>query len=104
MSTPIIKQKISRHARLMQSAAARLEQNRTLFALSMPEYRAARELVNAAVEYVNEYIFLHPRSKKLPRVFKWCDARYRLEYTTLGRVRVRVIGSKARFNSEVFAI
>lgn len=103
-ATPVTCKKTSRHARLMESAARKLEQHRTLFVLTVNEYRAAREVVKAAVEFVNEYLSLHPRSKKLPRVFNWCGARYWLEYTTLGRVSVRVTGSKARFNSEVFAI
>lgn len=104
MEAPRNCKKIGRHARLMVSAARKLEQHRTLFVLTVNEYRAAREVVKAAVEFVNEYLSLHPRSKKLPRVFNWCGARYWLEYTTLGRVCVRVTGSKARFNSEVFVI
>lgn len=96
--------KVSQHARLMQSAAQRIHHHRTLFALTAAEYRAARELVNAAVYFVNEHLAQHPKAKKMPRVFTWCGARYWLEYTTLGRVSVRVKGSKARFSSGVFAI
>ena len=96
--------KVSRHARLMRSAAQRLEKHKTLLALTMNEHRAARELVRAAVDFVSEYRALHPRTNKLPRVFMWRGARYWLEYTTLGRVYVRVTGSKARFPSAPLAI
>lgn len=96
--------KVSRHARLIQSAARRLEKQKTLLALTMAEHRAARELVRAAVAFVNEYHALHPRTKKMPRVFRWRGARYWLEYTTLGRVYVRVTGSKVRFPSAPIAI
>lgn len=96
--------KASRHARLMQSAARRLEKHKTLLALTMDEHRAAREVVYAAVDFVNEYSALHPRTKKRPRVFLWRGARYWLEYTTLGRVYVRVTGSKVRFPSAPIAI
>lgn len=96
--------RVSRHARLMQSAAQKVQHHKTMFALTAAEYRAARELVNAAVEFVNEHLAQHPKAKKMPRVFTWCGARYWLEYTTLGRVSVRVKGSKTRFSSGVFAI
>lgn len=88
----------------MQSAARKLEQHKTLFALTVDEYRAAREVVYAAVDFVNEYHALHPRTKKQPRVFLWRGARYWIEYTTLGRVYVRATGSKARFPSAPIAI
>jgi len=88
----------------MQSAARKLEQHGTLFVLAIEEYRAAHELVYAAVEFVNEYLAQHPRTKKMPRVFLWRGARYWLGYTTHGRVHVRVTGSKARFNSAGFVI
>ena len=96
--------RVCRHARLMQTAAQRLHHHKTLLVLTTAEYRAARELVCAAVEFVNEYLAQHPRAKKMPRVFVWHDGRYWLEYSTLGRVSVRVKGCKARFSSGVFAI
>lgn len=96
--------KVSRPARLMQSAALKLKKHGTLFVLTKAEYLAAREVVNAAVDFVNEHHALHPRTKKLPRVFRWRGARYWLEYTTLGRVHVRVTGIKARFPSAPIAI
>ena len=104
MSAPFTKQKIGRHTRLMRSAVSKLEEHHTIMALTVPEYRAAREVVQAAVEFVNEFISLHPKTKKLPRVFEWLGARYRLEYSVLGRVHVGIAGSKARFSSEVFSI
>ncbi len=88
--------KVSRHARLMRSAAQRLEKHKTLLALTMSEH--------PAVDFVSEYRALHPRTNKLPRVFTWRGARYWLEYTTLGRVYVRVTGSKVRFPSASIAI
>lgn len=104
MSISSIKPRASRQTQLMQTAAQRVRHHRTLFALTAAEYRAARELVNAAVEFVNEYLARHPKTKKMPRVFTWCGARYWLEYSTLGRVSVRVKGSKTQFSSGVFAI
>lgn len=104
MSVPTIKQKVGRHARLMVSAAQKLGRHQSLLVLTADEYRAAREVVYAAVKFVNEYIAIHPRTKKMPRVFIWRGARYWLEYSTLGRVYVRVTGSKARFPSAVFAL
>lgn len=104
MGAPRACKKISRHARLMQSAARKLEKHKTLLALTVGEYRAAREVVYAAVDFVNEYSALHPRTKKWPRVFLWRGARYWLGYTTLWRVHIRVTGSKARFSSAAFVI
>lgn len=104
MSTSTIKHTANRQTRLMQTAAQRFHHHKTLLALTAAEYRAARELVNAAVKFVNEYLARHPKAKKMPRVFTWCGARYCLEYSTLGRVSVRVEGSKTRFSSGVFAI
>ncbi|MDZ4202788.1 MAG: hypothetical protein U1C96_11665 [Gallionella sp.] len=104
MSTSTIKHRASRHSRLMQTAAQRFHHHKTLLALTAAEYRAARELVNAAVEFVNEHLARHPKAKKMPRVFTWCGARYWLEYSTFGRVSVRVKGCKMRFSSGVFSI
>lgn len=101
---PSTTKKANRHALLMQSAAKKLEQHQTLFVLNVAEYRAARAVVYAAVDFVNEYISLHPRSKKLPRVFNFCGARYWIDYSTWGRVKVRLTGSKARFPSVAFVI
>lgn len=104
MSVSTIKHRASRQTRLMQTASQKLEHHRTLFALTAAEYRTARELVYAAVEFVDEHFARHPHAKKMPRVFMWCGWRYWLEYSTMGRVSVRVKGSKARFSSGAFAI
>ena len=89
----------------MQSGAQRLQKYGTLFALTRLEYNAARELVKAGVVFVSDWLADHPRSKSLPRSFVYKSARYRLEYTTLGRVHIRVNGfPKARFSSGVLAI
>ena len=95
---------VTRHARLMHTAAQSLHRHKTLLFITKAEHRAVRELVDAAVVFVNEYLAQHPRTTKMPRVFIWHGARYWLEYSTLGRVSVRVKGSKARFSSEAFAI
>lgn len=96
--------KLTGHARLMQSAAHKLEVHKSAFALTKPEFKAAQELVDHAVEFVNEYCCLHPRAKQMPRSVLWRGERYRLEYTTLGRLAVLVNGSKARFYSAPLAL
>lgn len=95
------KKEISAHARLVASGAKKLSQHKTLHALTIQEFRAAREVVRAAVRHVNSYIANRPDSNKLPRTFIWKGARYSLEYSTFGRVTVRVSGCGAKFSSGV---
>jgi|GEM_PF-5693942 hypothetical protein len=93
-----------RITQIIHKAAQKLQTYKTLFALNQKEFQLCSALVNAAVEFVNDFLADHPRTKKMPRIFIWQGARYWLEYSTLGRVYVRVKGSKARFSSGPLSI
>lgn len=95
--------KVGHHAQLVQSAARKLEYHKTIFVLTVGEYRAARDLVNAAVAFVNEYLVQHPRTKKMSRAILFRGAKYYLNYTTLEGAHVCVTGSKVRFSSAGFS-
>ena len=47
----------------MLTAVMKVEKHKTLFVLTLAEYRVAQELVSTAVDFVDEYYALHPRSK-----------------------------------------
>jgi hypothetical protein len=95
---------VSRHQRLVRSGALKLQKHGTLMALSREESVAARRLVDEAISFVQQYCVDHPRTKKMPRVFSFRKARYFLEYSSLGRLYVRVPATRARFASAPFQI
>ncbi len=71
----------SKHAHLVQSAASKLQRHKNIFALSVGEYRAVRDLVGAAEDCLDELLTLHPRARKRIISVQYQGARYRINFS-----------------------
>jgi glycerol-3-phosphate dehydrogenase len=102
MSKQCSELKMSRHARLMQTASSKLAHENNLLILTGGEFCAVRDLMNTAFDFLTKFLAQHPKTRKRTLSLRYQGTKYRIQYSALAGIFICLPGSTVRLTPRAF--
>ena len=93
---------MSRHSKLVQSAASKLAHENNLLVLTGGEFCAVRDLMNSASDFLTEFLAQHPKARKRTLSFRFHGTKYKIQYIALAGLSICLPDSTVRLTPRAF--
>ena len=90
---------MSRHSKLVQSAASKLAHENNLLVLTGGEFCALRDLMNSATDFLTDFLAQHPKTRKRTLSFRFQGTKYKIRYIALAGHSICLPDSTVRLTS-----